>query len=166
MKSNQAVLTDALSWSDLLIQGWDSSLSLSPQMMMRNGKLFLMRWFAKYFDHHLDSSKLSYNVKLEAQNNIADVDVANKSLGFSTSNLIDMQLHEVKLFDTIMPKQMAEYQKKDTQLSHVYECVSSNSKPKLSEIHCVRSKPVCRLLLQFRLTLINMGCPASPFFSG
>ena len=44
---------------------------------------------------------------------------------------------------------MAEFQKKDNQLSIVYECVASNSKPKLSEIHRIRSKPVCRLLLQF-----------------
>ena len=101
-------------------------------------------------NHHLDSTKLPYNVKLEVQNNIADVDVANKSLGFTNSNLIDVQLHEVKLFDTITPSQMAEYQKRDTQLSHVYELhVTSNSKPKLSEIHHVRSKPICRLLLQF-----------------
>ena len=106
-------------------------------------------------DHHLDSNKLPYNVKLEVQNNITDVDMANKSLGFSTSNLIDIQLCEVKLFNTIMPSQMTEYQKRDTQLSHVYEHVSSNSKPKLSEIHCVRSKPICRLLLQFnQLSLI------------
>ena len=106
-------------------------------------------------DHHLDSTKLPYNVKLEVQNNIADVNVANKSLGFSTSNLINVQLCKVKLFDTITPKQMAEYQKRDTQLSHVCECVSTNSKPKLSEIHRVRSKPVCRLLLQFnQLSLI------------
>ena len=55
-------------------------------------------------DHHLDSTKLPYNVKLEVQNNIADVDVANKSLGFSSSNLIDVQLHEVKLFDTVQSK--------------------------------------------------------------
>ena len=84
------------------------------------------------------------------------VDMANKSLGFSSSNLIDVQLCEVKLFDTITPSQMAEYQKRDPQLSHVYECVSSNSKPKLSEIHCVRLKPIHRLLLQFdQLSLIQ-----------
>ena len=100
-------------------------------------------------DHHLDSTKLPSNIKLEVQNNITDVDVANKSLGFSSSNLIDMQLHNVKLFDTITLNQMAGYQKRDTQLSHVYEFVSSNFKPKLSEIHHVRSKPIHRLLLQF-----------------
>ena len=91
-------------------------------------------------DHHLGSTKMPYNVKLEVQNNITDVDVANQSLGFPSSNIINMQLCKVKLFDTIMPKQMAEYQKRDTQLSHIYECVASNSKPKLSAIHCIRSK--------------------------
>ena len=117
-------------------------------------------------NHHLNSTKLPYNIKLEVQNNTADVDMANKSLGFSSSNLIDVQLHEVKLFDTIMPNQMAEYQKRGTQLSHVYECVSTNSKPKLSEIHHVRSKTIHRFLLQFGLTFINMGCPASLYLPG
>ena len=85
-------------------------------------------------DHHLGSTKMPYNVKLEVQNNVAEVDVANQSLGFPKSNIINVQLHEVKLFDTIMTKQMAEYQKRDTQLAHVYECVTSNSKPKLIAI--------------------------------
>ena len=55
-----------------------------------------------------------------------------------------------------MPEQMAEYQKKDLQLSLVYDKVSSNSKPKLSEIHRIQLKPIHRLLLQFnRLSLIR-----------
>ena len=36
-------------------------------------------------DHHLGSTKMPYNVKLEVQNNIADVDVANQSLGLTSS---------------------------------------------------------------------------------
>ena len=86
-------------------------------------------------DHHLDSTKLSYNIKYEVQTNIADVEVANISLGLSQVNLIDVQLNEVKLFNTISPSQMAEYQKRDTQLFPVYESVASNHKPKLSKIH-------------------------------
>ena len=106
-------------------------------------------------DHHLDLTKIPYQVKHEVQNNISDVDTANQSIGFKPTSLIDIQLHEVKLFNMISPSQMAEYQKRDTQLSYVYECVAGNSKPKLSEIHHIRSKPICRLLLQFdRLSLI------------
>ena len=52
---------------------------------------------------------------------------------------------------------MAEYQKRNTQLSLVYECVINNSKPKLSEIHHVRSKPIHRLLLQFDQLSIILG---------
>ena len=65
-------------------------------------------------DHHLDSTKMPYNVKLEVQNNVAEVNVANQSLGFLNSSIMDVQLCKVKLFDTITPKQMAEYQKRDT----------------------------------------------------
>ena len=50
---------------------------------------------------------------------------------------------------------MAEYQKRDTQLSIVYEYIASNHKPKLSERHHVRSKPIRQLLLQYvQLSLI------------
>ena len=51
---------------------------------------------------------------------------------------------------------MAEYQKRDTQLAHIYECVTTNSKPKLTVIYHVKSRPVCRLLLQYnQLSLIQ-----------
>ena len=52
---------------------------------------------------------------------------------------------------------MAEYQKRDTQLSLIYEHIASTSKPKLSEIHCIRSKPIRRLLLQFDHLLLIQG---------
>ena len=64
-----------------------------------------------------------------------DVDEANSFEGFNPINFIDVQLNEVKIFDSILPSQMVEFQKEDTQLSLVYEHVNNNSKPKLSEIH-------------------------------
>ena len=107
-------------------------------------------------DHHLNSAKLPYHVKHEIQTNIADVEMANSTINLPSTNIINAQLQEVKLFSSIMPEQMAEYQKKDLQLSLVYDKVSSNSKPKLSEIHRIQSKPIHRLLLQFnRLSLIR-----------
>ena len=107
-------------------------------------------------NHHLDSIKLPYHVKHEIQTNIADVEMANSTLQLPSTNVINAQLQEVKLFDSIMPEQMVEYQKKDLQLSLVYDRVLNNSKPKLSEIHRIKSKPIRRLLLQFnRLSLIR-----------
>ena len=99
-------------------------------------------------DHHLDSSKLPFHVKHEVQTNIADVDWANQSEALKPINIIDMQLREVKIFNSIMPKQMMEYQKKDSQLSQVYECVSSNSKPNCQK-YTILGQSICRLLLQF-----------------
>ena len=100
-------------------------------------------------DHHLDSTKLPYTVKFEVQTHITDTKVANVSSGFSRVNLIDIQLNEVKLFNSISPSQMAQNQKRDTQLSLVYEYVANNHKPKLSDIHHVWSKPIRWLFLQY-----------------
>ena len=41
-------------------------------------------------DHHLGSTKLPYNLRHEVQNNVAEVDMANQSLGFSNLDLINM----------------------------------------------------------------------------
>ena len=93
-------------------------------------------------DYHLDSSKLPCNLKHEVQVNISDVSEANSSIGINQSTIVDIQLNKVKLFYSITPSQMAEYQKKCTQLSVIYEHVANNLKPKLSEIHRIRSKPI------------------------
>ena len=93
-------------------------------------------------DYHLDSSKLPYNLKHEVQVNITDVSEANSSIGINPGNIVDVQLNEVKLFYSITPSQMAEYQKKCSQLSVIYEHVANNSRPKLSEIHHIWSKPI------------------------
>ena len=98
---------------------------------------------------------MPYSVKYEVQTNITDVEVANHNSGLGQVSVIDVQLNEVKLFKSISPSQMAEHQKRDTQLSLVYEHVANNCKPKLSEIHHIRLKPIQRLLLQFdHLSLI------------
>ena len=93
-------------------------------------------------DYHLDSSKLPCKLKHEVQVSTSDVSEANSSIGIKPSNIIDVQLNKVKLFHSITPSQMAEYQKRCTQLSVVYEYVANNHKPKLSEIHRIRSKPI------------------------
>ena len=93
-------------------------------------------------DYHLDSSKLPCNLKHKVQVNTLDVSEANLSIGIIPSNIVDIQLNEIKLIYSITPSQMAEYQKKCTQLSVIYEHVANNSKPKLSEIQHIRSKPI------------------------
>ena len=75
---------------------WVSSLQipkchLNLQMMMRNGRPFHMRWFAKFLIIIWDLTKIPYQVKHEVQNNISDVDTANQTIGFKPTSLIDVQ---------------------------------------------------------------------------
>ena len=148
-RTNQAA--DALSW-------WPENLDSSSESSdgEEEWETITYGMVCQILDYHLNTNKLPYQVKHEIQTNIVDVDEANYSKGFKSTNVIDVQLREVKIFNSSMPKQMAEFQKGDSQLSLVYEKVLSNQKPRLSEIHRISSKPIHRLLLQFdRLTLIR-----------
>ena len=140
-KSNQAA--DALSWQPV---NPDSSSESSDDE--EEWETISYEVVCHILDYHLGSSKLPYAVKQEVQTNIMDIKEANSSEGFSPINIIDVQLNKVKPFDSISPSQLAEFEKEDTQLSLIYECVSNNSKPKLSEIHHIWSQPIQQLLLQ------------------
>ena len=76
-------------------------------------------------DYHLESSKIPCQIKHEVQVNTTDVDEANSSVGIKTPNVVDAQLKGVKLFHSIPPSQMAEWQKSCEQLSVIYECVAN-----------------------------------------
>ena len=74
----------------------------------------------------------------------------------SKTNLIQVQLNELKLFSSIPISKMGEEQWKDPLLTLLYELVQKNSKPKLSQIHQIRSKLIRKMLLQFdRFSLIE-----------
>ena len=134
-KTNQAA--DALSWQP---ENPNSSSESSDDE--EEWETISYEMVCQILNHHLSSTKLPYHVKHEVQSNIMDVDEANQSEGFKLTNIINVQLKEVKLFNSITPEQMAEFQKKDPQLSLVYDKVLSKIKPKLSEIHRIRSKPI------------------------
>ena len=52
----------------------------------------------------------------------------------SDTNLIEVQLNELKLFPSIPISKMGEEQWKDSLLTLLYELVQKNLKPKLSQI--------------------------------
>ena len=108
-----------------------------------------MRWLAKSLIIIWILVNYPVILNMRFKSNTSDVSEANLSIGIKQDNIVDIQLNEVKLFYSITPSEMAEYQKKCTQLSVVYEHIANNLKPKLSEIHHIRSKPIRRLLLQF-----------------
>ena len=79
-------------------------------------------------DHHLESSKIPCQIKHKIQVNSADVDEANSSIGIKNPNVVDAQLKAVKLFHSMPPSQMTEWQKSCEQLSVIYECVANGIK--------------------------------------
>ena len=148
-KSNQAA--DALSWQPA---NCDSALESSDGEDEWEAISYDM--VCQILDYHLDSSKIPCQIKHEVQVSTVDVSETNSSIGIKSPNVVDAQLNQVKLFHSIPPSKMAELQKRCTQLSVIYEYVANNNKPKLSEIYCIRSKPIRHLLLQFdRLSLIQ-----------
>ena len=95
--------------------------------------------------------KISFHVKYEIQNNEMETSEVNEIIfgKNSETNLIQVQLNELKLFSSIPISKMGEEQWKDPLLTLLYELVQKNSKPKLSQIHQIRSKLIHRMLLQF-----------------
>ena len=93
--------------------------------------------------------KIPFHVKYEFQNNEMETSEVNEIIfgKNSETNLIQVQLNELKLFPSIPISKMGEEQWKDPLLALLYELVQKNSKPKLSQIHRIRSKLICKMLL-------------------
>ena len=103
-KANQAA--DALSWQPENPNPSSESLDDEEEWDTISYEMVY-----QILNHHLNSTKLPYHVKHEVQTNITEVDEANKSEGFKSTDVINVQLKEVKIFSSIQPEQMAELQK-------------------------------------------------------
>ena len=82
-----------------------------------------MEMVCQILNHHLNSAKLPYHVKHEIQTNIADVEMANSTINLTSTNLINAQLSGGKTLQLHYARTNVEYQKKDLQLSLVYDKV-------------------------------------------
>ena len=109
-KTNQAA--DALGQCSLQIPIQLQNL----QMVREEWEAISYDMVCQILDYHLDSSKISCQVKHEVQVSTADVSEANSSIGIKSLNVVDVQLNEVKLFHSIPPSRMAELQKRCNQL--------------------------------------------------
>ena len=102
-------------------------------------------------NHLTNSMKIPSHVKYKIQNNEMETSEVNEIIfgKNSETNLIQVQLNEVKLFSSIPISKMGEEQWKDPLLTLLYELVQKNSKPKLPQIHRIQSKLIHKMLLQF-----------------
>ena len=77
-KSNQ--VADAVSWRPVNADSLSESSGEEDEWGTISYEMV-----CQILNHHLDSTKLPYSVKYEVQANIADIEVANASVGFSHS---------------------------------------------------------------------------------
>ena len=102
-------------------------------------------------NHITNPTNIPFHVKYEIQNNEMETFEVNEIVfgKNSETNLIQVQLNELKLFSPIPISKMGEDQWKDPLLTLLYVLVQKNSKPKLSEIHQIQSNLIRKMLLQF-----------------
>ena len=110
-------------------------------------------------NHLTNSTKIWFEVKYKIQNNEMETSEVNEIIfgKCSDTNLIEVQLNELKLFSSIPISKMGEEQWKDSLLTLIYELVQKNSKPKLSQINWIGSKLIHKMLLQFDRFLLIKG---------
>ena len=63
----------------------------------------------------------------------------------------------VNLFDSVPPKEMAEYQQQDNQISLIIEYVEKDQKPPKKFIYQIKSKLTCKLALQWDRLILKQG---------
>ena len=110
-------------------------------------------------NHFTNSMKIPFNMEYEIQNNEMGTSEVNKIIfgKSSDTNLIEVQLNELKLFPSIPIPKMGEEQWRDSLLTLLCELVQKNSKPKLSQINQIQSKLIHKMLLQFDQFLLIKG---------
>ena len=143
-RKNQVV--DALS-----CHPWNPDSSLESEDDDDNWETISYGKVCQSINHLTDSMKILFDVKYKIQNNEMETSEVNEIIfgKNSDTNLIEVQLNELKLFPSIPISKMREEQQKDSLLTLLYELVQKNSKPKLSQINWIQSKLICKILLQF-----------------
>ena len=129
-RKNQVV--DALS-----CHPWNPDSSLESEDDDDNWETISYGKVCQSINHLTDSMKILFDVKYKIQNNEMETSEVNEIIfgKNSDTNLIEVQLNELKLFPSIPISKMREEQQKDSLLTLLYELVQKNSKPKLSQIN-------------------------------
>ena len=70
---------------------------------------------------------------------------------------IEIATGMVRLFDSVTPKVMAEYQHQDNQISPILEYVEKDQKPPKKFVYQIKSKLSCKLALQWDRLILKQG---------
>ena len=101
-------------------------------------------------------SKLVGGTKIDKKlkDRIQVTDVAKEKLNGKT---IEVATGMVSLFDSITPKEMAEFQRQDNQIAPIFAYVEQDQKPSKKIIYQIRSKLAHKLALQWDRLILKQG---------
>ena len=82
------------------------------------------------------------------------MDVAKEKLNGKT---IEVATGMVSLFDSITPKEMAEFQRQDNQIAPIFTHVKQDQKPSKKVTYQIRSRLALKLALQWDRLILKQG---------
>ena len=127
-------------------EGW---IAVSYQVEEQGGRISSME-FNQVISELVGGTKIDKKLK----DRIQVTDVAKEKLN---GNTIEVATGMVSLFDSITPKEMAEFQHQDNQIVPIFAYVKQDQKPSKKATYLIRSKLARKLALQWDRLILKQG---------
>ena len=127
----------------------DEWIAVSYQVEEQGGRISSME-FNQVISELVGGTKIDKKLK----DRIQVTDVAKEKLNGKT---IEVATGMVSLFDSITPKEMAEFQRQDNQIAPIFTHVEHDQKPSKKVAYQIRSKLARKLALQWDRLILKQG---------
>ena len=127
----------------------DEWIVVSYQVEEQGGHISSME-FNQVISELVGGTKMDKKLK----DRIQVTDVTKEKLNGKT---IEVATGMVSLFDSITPKEMAEFQCQDNQIAPILTYVKQDKKPSKKATYQIRSKLACKLALQWDRLILKQG---------
>ena len=124
-------------------------IAVSYQVEEQGGRISSME-FNQVISELVGGTKIDKKLK----DRIQVMDVAKEKLN---GNTIEVATGMVSLFDSITPKEMAEFQRQDNQIAPIFAYVKQDQKPSKKATYQIRSKLARKLALQWDRLILKQG---------
>ena len=124
-------------------------IAVSYQVEEQGGRISSME-FNQVISELVGGTKIDKKLK----DRIQVTDVAKEKLN---GNTIEVATGMVSLFDSITPKEMAEFQRQDNQIAPIFTYVKQDHKPSKKVTYQIRSKLARKLALQWDRLILKQG---------
>ena len=127
----------------------DEWIAVSYQVEEQGGRISSME-FNQVISELVGGTKIDKKLK----DRIQVTDVAKEKLN---GKIIEVATGMVSLFDSITPKEMAEFQRQDNQIAPIFTYVEQDQKPSKKVTYQIRSKLAHKLALQWDRLILKQG---------